>query len=164
MVLFATWQYLIILGMCSREMGLEYTLHFYRPNANMNIYHTMHWCIHLSLYFTTLYFKTTFIIRPPSLVPKCDFVHYWTFNLRPPAVYDHIFMVPWAGVWWRDHCTACNRLRQEDWLESIGLLNLSGWTFWMLLFSPDHVKSKKKPNSYICPRHSCSKLIHLGHV
>ncbi len=38
--------------------------------------------------FTTLYFKAkpTLIIRRPNLFPKCNFVYYWTFILRPPAI------------------------------------------------------------------------------
>ena len=42
--------------------------------------------IQWSLYFTTVYFKTTLIIRPPNLAPKCNFEYYWTFILGPPAV------------------------------------------------------------------------------
>ncbi len=34
-----------------------------------------------SLYFTTLYIKTTLIIRTHNLVPKCDTVYYRTFIL-----------------------------------------------------------------------------------
>ncbi len=53
-------------------------------------------CIHMqeSLYFTTFYFKTTLIIRPPIFVPKFNFALYWIFMLRPPAIYDHIHMIP----------------------------------------------------------------------
>ncbi len=58
-----------------------------------------------SLYFTTIYFKTTFKlgIRPLNLVPKCNFVYLWTLILRLPAVLEDIFMVPWVVLKQREH-------------------------------------------------------------
>ncbi len=60
-----------------------------------------------SLYFTTLHFETTLIIRPYNLIgPKCIFVCYGAFILRTPTVYDHISIVPWVVLKQRDHCSS----------------------------------------------------------
>ncbi len=54
-----------------------------------------------SLYFKTLYFKTTLIIRPFTMVWKCIFVYNRIFTLKACAMYMslQILMVSWVIFW-----------------------------------------------------------------
>ena len=49
----------------------------------------------VQVYFTTLYFKTTVDYKTTQCVPKVPLCVLSDFILRPPAIQDHIFLVPW---------------------------------------------------------------------
>ncbi len=55
-----------------------------------------------SLYFTTLYFKTTLIIRPPMWVPNCNLVQLLNLYFKTTCSIRPHFHGPMGGLY---HCT-----------------------------------------------------------